>query len=128
MGQKREVCKILDKYSAGMLLNLRADVFSRNGSVVRKQSGYYHLVWRENGKQHAVHIGKDHRLANGIATALESLKAPRKLMTKLAKLHRQQTKMEKEFRQLLTRVLGNCGYHLYGNEVRKRRVGKKSKK
>ena len=108
------------------LIESSPDVFSRQGSVVatwrsyagRKLGPYFRLVYRRDGRQLSVYLGRAGQLVDRVRAALAKLKQPLRRHRTLVRLQKQVRASLRLEKARLNQILGKWGLHLKGFELR----------
>lgn len=114
------------KHPAVVLLNARPDLFARQGSINptwRHRNGvafgpYYRLAYRENGRQHAVYLGREGPLVDRVRKMLASLQKPLRTKRMFDRLEREARSGLRANNARLAVLLRPLGLRLKGCEIR----------
>ena len=108
------------------LIGLRPAAFARQGSVVatwrsyggRKLGPYYRLVYREEGRQRTVYLGRAGELVDRVRAALAKLQRPIRERRRLARIGGQVRVALRREKARLGMILRRWGLYLKGFELR----------
>ena len=108
------------------LIDSLPDVFARQGTVVatwkayagRKLGPYYRLVYRREGRQRTVYIGRAGALVDRVRAALARLKRPLRRHRQLVRLQNHVRRALRLEKIRLNTILAKWGLHLKGFELR----------
>jgi len=108
------------------LLAVRPDLFARQGSVVaswrrrgtQTYGPYYRLIYREEGRQRAIYLGRAGRLVEEVRGRLLALQAPLRGRRVMKRTRRHAAALMRASKARLNLQLRPCGLRLQGFEVR----------
>ena len=81
--------------------------------------GYWRLRFRQNGSLRSVYLGIDVARVNQLKRELTQLQAAHHQLRELQRAVRQGTACIRQWKQQLSPILRDCGWHFHGHEVRR---------
>ena len=104
----------------------RAALFATQGSVVatwrtyrgRRLGPYYRLIYREDGRQRSIYLGRCPELAGRVRRVLEHLQRPRRERRRLARVAAQVRRSLRRWKDRLAAALAPWGIVVKGFEFR----------